>query len=88
MKLINFNGKDYTVYKFVSLILCVKCNEQLSFNQKMNSDGTCPYCGNINEGSIVDTKKVLYARVYPWWAFWVRKPLVNFNGYTIGESDE
>ena len=45
--------------KFTAYYQCRKCNGELTFNQVMGSDGTCPLCGNQNMGTVVDAFKAI-----------------------------
>lgn len=35
---------------------CVACDTRLSWHEKMQSHGTCPYCGKCSGDTIVDVK--------------------------------
>lgn len=60
-------GRYHTCY------FCVSCHRQLSFNQKMDNLGTCPYCGNHDKGTVVDTYvesvyfKNWWDKLVEWW---------------------
>jgi hypothetical protein len=55
---------------------CIKCEHQLSFDQMIDSGGTCPYCGNYDAGTVVDAAKLsrryLYTVFYPWYLFFLK----------------
>lgn len=36
---------------------CVKCLQELTYNEVMDSRGVCPKCGNVSDSTIVDHKK-------------------------------
>ena len=50
---------------------CVKCKEVITDNMKMNSNGCCPKCGYIFEGTIIDTVDGSARRIFKgrlgWW---------------------
>jgi len=55
---------------------CKECDHVLSSDQRSYSNGTCPYCGNTNNGTMVKTIKVKYKWVkfrVPFWKFWVKR---------------
>ncbi len=40
---------------FIKAWICVDCGKELTWNEKMQSFGACPYCGHIVPGTIVET---------------------------------
>jgi len=54
---------------------CIKCKNELFYNEMMDSNGVCPFCGHKTKGTICDTIKgsVRYKRLYPMWMFWENK---------------
>lgn len=61
--------------KWQATYFCVKCDGQMSFDTKMNSKGICPYCGNVEAGTIVKCYKraARFIRRSPRWKFWDNK---------------
>jgi predicted RNA-binding Zn-ribbon protein involved in translation (DUF1610 family) len=43
---------------FVAEHQCLGCGEALTPNERLLSDGVCPKCGDISQGTICDTTKV------------------------------
>jgi len=60
-----------------TIFFCVSCNASLTNDQRMYSEGTCPFCGY--RGPTADTIVESYPRAYekvriaPWWKFWVKR---------------
>ena len=55
---------------FASINVCVKCDKQLKGANLYNSNGTCPFCGNIDNSTITDYKKVkVKVTEYYWCGF-------------------
>lgn len=52
-------------HKFMAAYLCVKCSKSLTWNEVMDSDGVCPYCGNLSNSTIVEHKKVSIKQELP-----------------------
>ena len=44
------------VPRYVSVFKCSSCTNELTWGEKMESHGVCPYCGNASGDTIVDTK--------------------------------
>ena len=42
---------------FKPVHLCIKCEKELTEDQRLNNGGVCCFCGNITPGTIVDTIK-------------------------------
>lgn len=58
---------------FVVKHMCKNCNKVLTDNQKMYSDGVCPHCGALSDGTIVDSIKVsveVPVKKRVWWKLW------------------
>lgn len=55
--------------------ICINCEKRLSEYQIMYSEGTCKFCGNTNNSTIVDTKKlrIKQTRINPIWMFWKKQ---------------
>lgn len=49
-------SKNPTI-KYTNIGRCKRCHHQVSWQEKMHSHGTCPYCGNTSGGTVVDTYK-------------------------------
>lgn len=59
-------------YYFYDKNQCVKCMIYLTYRQYAYSQGVCPYCGNIEEGTFVSSHKlaVKKTKINPSWMFW------------------
>lgn len=51
---------------------CVSCNEELDDLTVMYSNGICPKCGNMEPGTIVDTKSRSARTWYPNLIEWLK----------------
>lgn len=51
--------------KYSHIKICPKTKEQMSSNEVNNSNGVCPYCGDINEYSFTHSEKVAGRFVRP-----------------------
>lgn len=51
--------EDHSYSGFKAAYRCDACKEFLSFNQVMNSQGVCPYCGHMSTSSICATTKIV-----------------------------
>lgn len=40
---------------YVKAWKCASCKKELTWAEKMDSHGTCPYCGAMSKGTIVET---------------------------------
>jgi hypothetical protein len=53
---------------------CTECEHIMSFNEKMDSYGNCPYCGVVTGTLVCRTYKTAKRKVYtyvpPRWKFW------------------
>lgn len=54
---------------------CVKCKNELTYNQVMYNNGVCPKCGFDSVSTICDTHSIIAKRVLcgKWWEFWKTK---------------
>lgn len=43
--------------RYVNRYFCKSCDNRLSFGQKMDSHGVCPYCGANSHCTVVDTNE-------------------------------
>ena len=54
---------------------CADCNDELSWHQKMYSNGRCPHCGEKGAWAytvVATTERAYYnERIAPWWKVWV-----------------
>lgn len=41
--------------RWVKVWVCTTCKEELTWDETVNSHGTCPFCGAMDEGTIVKT---------------------------------
>lgn len=51
---------------------CISCKRALARHEVMDSWGTCPYCGNGNDSTIVDTERFAYkvTKLAVGWYLW------------------
>ena len=54
---------------------CSSCEKPLSIWLVMYSNGVCPYCGQHNSSTVVDTTEHVYryATYGKWWQLWIKK---------------
>jgi hypothetical protein len=60
-------------HRYVKGYYCIKCNSKLGSYEVMNSDATCPYCGNMASSSTIIPHKVRsrrYIKTAGWFNFW------------------
>lgn len=43
---------------FVAKYICKSCRESLTREQVLRSNGVCPRCGYVSDGTVVDYEKV------------------------------
>lgn len=43
--------------RYVNRYFCKRCDNRLSFGQKMDSHGVCPYCGANSHSTVVNTNE-------------------------------
>ena len=69
------------VGRWVAVWRCKECKAQLTYNQKMYSDGVCPFCGEDSGDTIVNVvrsrARCIAVELRPWWAIG-RGPQWNF----------
>jgi ribosomal protein L37AE/L43A len=53
--------------QFVKTYICVDCEEELTWKEKMGSLGCCPYCGHTVPGTIVETHEATKKQVKEKW---------------------
>ena len=62
---------------WITIYQCMACRETLSWSEKMDSYGTCPYCGHYSGCTIVEcigsVRRKVYEHIPPWWKFWEKK---------------
>lgn len=46
------------VTRYKAGFACTKCNAELTYGQKMDSHGVCPYGGVVSGYTVVDTKTI------------------------------
>ena len=51
---------------------CVKCKKEMSNWTMMYSNGVCPYCGNVEPGTVVDCIESAkrWVMTGKWYSFW------------------
>lgn len=64
---------------------CKTCDEVLSYNTKMNSDGVCPLCGYDSKCTICDTTAVIVREIITTTTNW-KYPF--FHTITIKEKKD
>jgi len=60
--------------------VCIKCENELTDQQKHYRNGICARCGHITRGTVCDTEKVVTKIIShsPWWKFWGQKQKEQF----------
>lgn len=62
-------------YAWESSWFCIKCDEELDYDEKYHSNGVCPYCGEDSSPLFVVTKTKVrrWVETSPprFWAFWL-----------------
>lgn len=59
--------------KYIGQWVCADCKTYLSEYEKMHSNGVCPHCGLITQGTICATVKYAVPvgeAKKPWWRVW------------------
>lgn len=61
--------------RFIAVFRCACCKHILTHNQRFNSMGVCPFCGENSRGTIVDSitesvpveiKPGIFDRIWEW----------------------
>jgi len=61
------NNKKKTVGKWYQTLWCQKCDNILTSDEQMYSNGICPYCGADSKSTIVNTNTKVFRKITTSW---------------------